>query len=82
MAFEVEQRLIYECRHNPLLINKNYKVRNLIQLDPKPVKPSKPYKNYLQCKDQENGPLLFQRALKNKKTAKEARRETKTEESY
>lgn len=37
MAFEVEQRLIYEFRHNDLLINKNFKVRNLIQLDPKPV---------------------------------------------
>lgn len=44
MAFEVEQRLIYECRHDPLLINKNYKVRNLIQLDPKPVEKSTPYK--------------------------------------
>jgi hypothetical protein len=37
MAFEVEQRLIYELRHDNLLINKNYKVRGLIQLDPKPV---------------------------------------------
>ena len=37
MAFEVEQRLIYECRHNELLINKNFKVSNLIEIDPKPV---------------------------------------------
>lgn len=37
MAFEVEQRLIYECRHNELLINKNFKVRNLIEVDPKPA---------------------------------------------
>jgi hypothetical protein len=38
MAYEVEQRLIYECRHDELLINKNFKVRNLIEVDPKPVK--------------------------------------------
>ena len=37
MAFEVEQLIIYESRHNPLLINKNYKVSNHITLDPKPV---------------------------------------------
>lgn len=44
MAFEVEQRLIYECRYDDLLINKNHKVRNLIQVDPRPVQPSIPYK--------------------------------------
>ena len=44
MAFEVEQRLIYECRYDNLLINKNHKVRNMIQLDPHPVQPSIPYK--------------------------------------
>lgn len=37
MAFEVEQRLIYECRNDELLINKNFKVRNLIEVNPKPV---------------------------------------------
>ena len=46
MAYEVEQRLIYEFRYNDLLINKNHKVRNMIQLDPKSVKPSKPYKKF------------------------------------
>ena len=46
MAYEVEQLLIYESRHNLLLINKNYKVSNHITLDPKPVclKPAEKYK--------------------------------------
>lgn len=43
MAYEVEQLLIYENRHNPLLINKNYKVSNHITLDPKPVTPTSDY---------------------------------------
>lgn len=37
MAFEVEQVLLYEMRHDPLLINQIYKKRNHITLDPKPA---------------------------------------------
>jgi len=40
-AYEVEQRLIYECRKDPLLINKNYKRTGLIELQPKPVDKTK-----------------------------------------
>lgn len=43
MAFEVEQVLIYENRHNQLLINKNYKTKNHITLDPRPVQPTSDY---------------------------------------
>ena len=36
-AYETEQRLLYECRNDPLLINKNFKKKGLIALNPKPV---------------------------------------------
>jgi hypothetical protein len=46
-AYETEQRLIYESRNDPLLINKNYKKKNLIELDPKPV--VKKHKEKIKC---------------------------------
>jgi len=50
-AYEVEQRLIYENRSDPLLINRNFKKTNLITLDPKPVsdRSKEKYKGIHKC---------------------------------
>jgi hypothetical protein len=39
-AFEVEQRLIFESINNPLCLNKNCKMKNLMPLNSRPVKES------------------------------------------
>lgn len=70
MAFEVEQVLIYEHRSNPLLINKNFKTKNHITLDPKPVqiRPSEKYKKHIYSSGPAKRSEILPRGVKKRKS--------------
>ncbi len=63
-AYETEQRLIFENRHNPLLLNKNWKKKNLIALNPKPVKK---YKSVSGHRKYNCEPMSISQLIENKR---------------
>jgi len=62
-AFEIEQKLIFESRNNPLLINRACKTSGLISNSLNDIKS---YVNYKVCEDNISGGSKLKRKLKKK----------------
>lgn len=62
-AFEIEQKLIFESRNDPLLINKSWKTSGLIS---NPVDNIKIYFSYKVCNDSISGGIKLKKRRKKK----------------